>query len=168
MKKLLSPVLFISLSLSGFAQDKQSHYVDDSITIKKIADEVMINSTAYENLRFLCKKIGARLSGSLGAEKAVQATKKMLIDAGADTVYLQPCMVPHWVRLTKEEGYFMADGKKHPLQLTSLGNSEGTKNKWIGAEIIEVKTMSALHMLGNAVKGKIVFFNNEPYLYRHF
>ncbi len=159
MKKLLSPVLLFCLSISVFAQNGQSNFVEDSITIKKIADEVMINSAAYENLRFLCKKIGSRLSGSAGAEKAVYATKKMLIDAGADTVYLQPCMVPHWVRITKEEGYFMVDGKKYPLQLTSLGNSEGTKNKWMGAEIVEVKTMAALHKLGTAVKGKMVFFN---------
>lgn len=135
------------------------HYVSDSTTIKKMADEVMINSGAYENLRFLCKKIGARLSGSAGAEKAVYATKKMLMDAGADTVYLQPCMVPHWVRGAKEEGYIMVDGKKYPLQLTSLGNSEGSKNKFIGADIVEVKTMNELHALGNAVKGKMVFFN---------
>jgi carboxypeptidase Q len=138
---------------------QNANYVADSTTIKKIADEVMINSSAYENLRYLCKKIGSRLSGSLGAEKAVYATKKMLMDAGADTVYLQPCMVPHWVRLAKEEGYFIVDGKKYPLQLTSLGNSEGTKNKFIGADIVEVKTMNELHKLGNAVKGKIVFFN---------
>ncbi len=135
------------------------NYFADSTSIKKIADEVMINSGAYENLRYLCKKVGPRLSGSAGAEKAVYATKKMLMDAGADTVYLQACMVPHWVRLAKEEGYFLVEGKKYPLQLTSLGNSEGTKNKWIGTEIVEVKTMAALHKLGNAVKGKIVFFN---------
>jgi carboxypeptidase Q len=67
--------------------------------------------------------------------------------------------VPHWVRGAKEEGYFMADGKKFPLQLTSLGNSEGSKNKFIGADIVEVKTMNELHKLGNAVKGKMVFFN---------
>jgi carboxypeptidase Q len=143
--------------LVSFAQN--ANYVSDSTVIKKIADEVMINSGAYENLRYLCKKVGPRLSGSAGAEKAVYATKKMLIDAGADTVYLQPCMVPHWVRGIKEEGYFMVDGKKYPLQLTSLGNSEGSKNKFIGADIVEVKTMNELHTLGNAVKGKMVFFN---------
>ena len=145
-------VVFVSVA-------QNVNYVADSTIIKKIADEVMINSGAYENLRFLCKKIGSRLSGSSGAEKAVYATKKMLIDAGADTVYLQPCMVPHWVRLAKEEGYFLVDGKKYPLQLTSLGNSEGSKNKFIGADIVEVKTMSELHKLGNAIKGKMVFFN---------
>jgi carboxypeptidase Q len=157
MKKYLCFLVSMFTVLVSVAQN--ANYVADSTTIKKIADEVMINSSAYENLRYLCKKIGSRLSGSVGAEKAVYATKKMLIDAGADTVYLQPCMVPHWVRLAKEEGYFIVDGKKYPLQLTSLGNSEGTKNKFIAADIVEVKTMNELRKLGNAVKGKIVFFN---------
>jgi carboxypeptidase Q len=157
MKKYCCFLVSICAMYVSVAQN--ANFVSDSATIKKIADEIMINSGAYENLRFLCKKIGSRLSGSAGAEKAVYATKKMLIDAGADTVYLQPCMVPHWVRLTKEEGYFLVDGKKYPLQLTSLGNSEGSKNKFIGADIVEVKTMEELHKLGNAVKGKMVFFN---------
>jgi hypothetical protein len=157
MKKFFSLLILLSSVFFSFGQN--SAFVKDSIAIKKIADEVMINSGAYENLRYLCKKVGPRLSGSAGAEKAVYATKKMLLDAGADTVYLQPCMVPHWVRGAKEEGYFMVDGKKYALQLTSLGNSEGSKNKFIGADIVEVKTMNELHKLGNAVKGKMVFFN---------
>jgi carboxypeptidase Q len=157
MKKYCCLLVIMCAVLVSVAQN--IHYVSDSATIKKIADEVMINSGAYENLRFLCKKIGPRLSGSAGAEKAVYATKKMLMDAGADTVYLQPCMVPHWVRLAKEEGYFLVDGKKYPMQLTSLGNSEGTKAKWLNADIVEVTSMQALHTLGNAVKGKMVFFN---------
>jgi carboxypeptidase Q len=157
MKKYCCFLVSMCAVLVSVAQNE--NYIADSTRIKKMADEIMINSGAYENLRFLCKKIGHRLSGSAGAEKAVYATKKMLMDAGADTVYLQPCMVPHWVRLTKEEGYFLVDGKKYPLQLTSLGNSEGSKNKFIGADIVEVKTMNELHKLGNGVKGKIVFFN---------
>jgi carboxypeptidase Q len=165
MKKYSFLLILLGCTFFSFAQHKT--FVEDSATIKKIADEVMINSTAYENLRFLCKRIGARLSGSKNATKAVYATKKMLMDAGADTVYLQPCMVPHWVRGAKEEGSFMVEGKKYPLHLTSIGNTEGSNGKMLNAEIAEVKTMNELHKLGNTVKGKIVFFNiamNPTYL----
>ena len=133
----------------------------DSTTIKKLVDEVMTNSTAYSNLRYLCKQIGPRLSGSLNALKAIYAGKKMLQDAGADTVYLQPCMVTHWIRGEKETGYYIAAGKKIMLHLTALGNSEGSKGKMIEGEITEVKNMEELHRLGGRVKGKIVFFNIE-------
>ena len=70
----------------------------DSIVLRRMADDILRKNAAYENLRFLCKKVGPRLSGSAGAEKAVTETARMLREAGADTVYLQPCIVPHWVR----------------------------------------------------------------------
>ena len=131
------------------------------LTIKKIADEVLINGKAYENLRYLCKKIGPRLSGSPQAQKAVEATAKMLKDAGADTVYLQACMVPHWIRGEKEKGYIqVASMPKYNLHLCALGNSEGTGKKGISAGVVEVKSFKELEQLGAAViKGKIVFFN---------
>lgn len=131
----------------------------DRVTVKRIVDEVMVNSTAYENLRYLCKKIGPRLSGSDNALKAVYAGARMLRDAGADSVYLQPCTVTHWVRGAKEEGSFSSAGQKYMLHLTALGNSEGSRGKPVEADIVEVKSMDELEKLGNSVKGKIVFFN---------
>ncbi len=150
----------VAILLSPFFCIAQS---EDSIMIKKIADEVLTNGRAYENLRFLCKKIGPRLSGSPQAQKAVEATALMLKEAGADTVYLQPCMVPHWVRGIKEKGFIQVAGKPiYPLHLCSLGNSLGTGKKGINAGVVEVKSFKELDQLGTAIiKGKIVFFNFE-------
>ena len=143
------------LSLSSFSQNQ------DSVAIKRISDEIMVNGKAFDNLRVLCKDIGARLSGSANAQKAVEATRRMLMEAGADTVYLQPCMVPHWVRGAKEEGYISVAGKKsYDLNLCALGNSVGTGAKGVSATVIEVKDFSELEKLGEQVKGKIVFFNH--------
>ena len=90
MKSFFLFTFLLAVQYVVFAQEK------DEAEIKRIAVEVMNNSSAYENLRYLTKKIGPRLSGSANAQKAVEATAKMLKEAGADTVYLQPCMVPHW------------------------------------------------------------------------
>ena len=151
----LAAILFTAVAIS--AQN------NDSVTIKKIADEILINGKAYNNLRYLCKQIGPRLSGSPNAQKAVLATAKMLKDAGADTVYLQPCTVPHWVRGEKETGYIkLADNTKYNLRLCALGNAVGTGDKGINASVIEVKSMAELEQLGEKIiKGKIVFFNIE-------
>ncbi len=159
MRKFYVIIALLISTQVVIAQTENNAFSKDSATIRAIANNVMTDVNMYENLRYLCKKIGHRLSGSTNAEKAVMATKKMLIDAGADTVYLQPCMVTHWVRGEKEIGYAVLNNKKIPLQITSLGNSEGTKGKLIGAEIVEVKTMEELVKLGKSVKGKIVFFN---------
>ena len=153
--KFIFSVITFLFSVSVWAQK------EDSIAIKRISDEILTNGTAYENLRFLCKKIGPRLSGSANAQKAVEATARMLKEAGADTVYLQPCMVPHWVRGEKEKGYVqLANGTKKDLKLTSLGNSIGTGKKGVSASVIEVKSFAELDALGSKViKGKIVFLN---------
>lgn len=149
--------IFGLLTLGASAQN------DDSLAIKKIANDILVNGNAYENLRRLCKSIGPRLSGSIQAQKAVEATAQMLRDSGADTVYFQPCMVPHWVRGVKEVGYIkLPNGTKYPLNLCSLGNSEGTGLKGISASVIQVSNFAELDQLGKSgVKGKIVFFNFE-------
>ncbi|MDO9374767.1 MAG: M20/M25/M40 family metallo-hydrolase [Ferruginibacter sp.] len=157
MFKILLFLFLSTFSLSLVAQDS------DSLAIKKIANEVLINGQAYENLRYLCKKVGPRLSGSPGAQKAVEATARMLKEAGADSVYLQPCMVPHWERGEKEIGYIRtANGGRRNLKLCALGNSEGTGSKGITGTVIEVKNFAELERLGaGVIKGKIVFFNFE-------
>jgi hypothetical protein len=134
--------------------------VSDSLMVKRIVDETMTHATAYRNLKILCKQVGARLSGSPQFLKAVTVTTKMMKEVGADTVYTQECMVPHWIRGAKEEGSFISDGKKYDLHLCALGGSEGTGPKGISAPVIEVRSMRELDSLGtNVIKGKIVFFN---------
>ncbi len=155
MKKNVFVVLCFLLSLRSSPQST------DAAMIKKIVDETMTNGTAYTNLEKLCKQVGSRLSGSANHFKAVRLTEAMLKDMGLDTVYLQQCMVPHWVRGNKELGEILfTGGKKFQLHLTALGNSIGTMPAGISAPIIEVRSMSDLAGLGEPViKGKIVFFN---------
>jgi hypothetical protein len=155
--KLLSIFFLALIGLnSSSAQSKE-----DSLLIKKMSDEIFMHAKAYENLRFLCKKVGPRLSGSVGAEKAVKESARMLREAGADTVYLQPCMVPKWVRGEKEVGRAtLVNGTTMPLNIVALGNAVGTPVNGITAGIVEVKSFKELDELGaEKVKGKIVFFN---------
>ena len=155
MQKSVLIICLTMLSLFCFAQQ------NDSTTVKRIVDETMTNGTAYENLRMLCKQVGPRLSGSPQYLKAVELTSKMMKKLGVDKVYLQPCMVPHWVRGEKEVGYaVLKNGQKHSFKLCALGNSVGTGTKGLAGKVIEVRSMAELDKLGEAgVKGNIVFFN---------
>lgn len=157
MKRIFALALLSFLSLSAtYSQVNQ-----DSLMVKKISDDIFMNGTAYSNLRYLCKKVGPRLSGSAGAALAVEQTARMLREAGADTVYLQPCMVPRWVRGAKEVGKAtMRDGKQMPLNIVALGNAVGTPAAGITAEVVEVKSFPELDALGmDKIKGKVVFYN---------
>jgi carboxypeptidase Q len=132
----------------------------DSLVIRKIYDEALVNGKCYSNLHELCKNIGPRLSGSANAQKAVEWSKKLMESYHFDRVYLQEVMVPHWVRGEKEQAKIINGTKEIPVQICALGMSIATPNDGITANIIEVHSLKELDSLGeSAIKGKIVFFN---------
>src|SRR5688572_5706938 len=110
---------------------------NDSIFIRKFFNEALTNAQAYSNLNYLANKIGGRLSGSPEAEKAVEWAKQLLQKSGADTVYLQEVMVPHWVRGKKEYAKAIAGGKEKELAICALGGSVATGAAGITAQVIE-------------------------------
>ncbi|WP_080237147.1 M28 family peptidase [Spirosoma rigui] len=153
MKKTLT--LFLGL-LTGVASAQQA----DSSMIRSIYNEALGNGKSYEWLRQLTKQVGPRLSGSAGAQKAVDWSRQVMEQQGFDRVFLQEVMVPHWVRGKKEEAYIHIGSQKRTVPIAALGGSVATAPKGIEAGIIEVKTFPELRALGaDKVKGKIVFFN---------
>jgi len=147
-------ILLVVISQSVLAQSQ------DSVQLRKIYDEALVNGHSYKNLEYLCKQIGPRLSGSAGAQKAVEWTKKIMQEYGFDKVYLQEVMVPHWVRGEKEQAKIIAGNKSISVPIAALGGSVATPKAGITAPIIEVQTLAELKTLGEAqLKGKIVFFN---------
>lgn len=132
----------------------------DSVAIRRIYNEALSNGKSYEWLRHLTKQIGPRLSGSDGAQKAVDWTKQVMEKEGFDRVFLQEVMVPHWVRGAKEEAYIHVGKQKTTVPIAALGGSVATAPTGVEAQVIEVKSFPELRALGaEKVKGKIVFFN---------
>ena len=131
--------------------------------IKKLFDEELTNGHVYNNLRVLCKEVGNRLSGSPEAAAAVEFTRQLMESYGFDTVYLQPVMVPHWVRGEKDVVRIVNSNKVGTKELNSLalGNAIGTGKGGLVAEVIEVSGIDEVNKLGKKVEGKIVFYNGE-------
>ncbi|HYM94078.1 MAG TPA: M20/M25/M40 family metallo-hydrolase [Chitinophagaceae bacterium] len=154
MRKLVCLLFFFFISGAILAQK------EDSLFIRQMADEILINGKAYDNLRVLTKQIGGRLSGSPQMVKAEQWGLKTMKQSGAEKAWLQECTVPHWVRggQDKAEAKYNAAAKK-TLDITALGNSLGTGLKGVIADVIEVKSFDELESKKDKVKGKIVFYN---------
>ena len=131
----------------------------DSTNIKKLFNSALTDGKSYEWLRDLTQNIGSRLSGSEGAEKSVIWGEKLMKEVGLDSVWLQPVMVPHWVRGNKEIANYALNGIKKDVPICALGFSVATPQNGITAEVIEVKSLEEAKDLGNKMKGKIVFFN---------
>ena len=133
----------------------------DETMIRSIYDEALYRGEAYDNLHYLTQEIGSRLSGSPQAAAAVEWGKQVMEAYGFDTVYLQPVMVPHWVRGSVERARIVsATMGTVDVDIIGLGNSIGTTPGGISAQIVEVTTFEQLREMRDAdVKGKIVFFN---------
>jgi len=116
--------LTILLVLSAFVLNAQKN---DSTFIKSIYNEALSRGESYQNLKSLCKDIGARLSGSAEAAMAIEWGKKKMESYQFDAVYLQEIKVPHWERGTKESGWIRAKkGQLIKVNLLALGGSIGT------------------------------------------
>ena len=154
---MLRIIFFLFLSVALHAQPNPS----DKEQLKTFFDTSLLNGQAYEWLDYLTNRIGSRLSGSLGAERAVAWTKAALDALGLDRVYLQPVKVPKWVRGSKEFALIeTAPGVTFNVPITALGGSVATPSVGLKAFVVEVQGIEELKALGREqIEGKIVFFN---------
>ena len=152
--KLFGGLLLLS-ALNAIAQN------EDSVMIRRIADEILVNGRAYENLRTLTKQVGGRIAGSPQMVKSEAWGQRVLKDAGADKVWLQECMVPHWIRGGKDEAIVTVPAIRntHKLDILALGNSLGTGPKGIRAPVILINSFDELEARKEELRGKIVFYN---------
>ena len=156
MRKLLFLILGLPLLVS--AQTNQ-----DSIVIKKMADEIMTNGKAYDLLRELTKKIGGRLAGSPQQQNAAIWGKRNLEAFQPDKVFMQPCKTPSWQRGGKDFAAVVnvnGAAQNEKLEVFALGNSLGS-NGLLEAEVLAVANFDELEKRKDEVKGKIVYFNSE-------
>ncbi len=149
-----SVLLALCLPFLSFSQ------TSDEEILKKIYKSALTESQSYYWLDDLSNKIGSRLSGSVGAEKAVVYAQQKMESLGFDKVYLQEVMVPKWVRGEQEVAYLAVGKRNISFPICALGMSVATPKSGLLANIIEVKSIDELKALGEEkVRGKIIFFN---------
>ena len=151
MKRLL-PLLCTFIFLHTSAQT-------DSTWIRRVANEILSNGQAYNNLRVLTKTIGGRLAGSPQMYQAEDWGFKALQTAGSDNTWKQACMVPHWVRGGTDQAQALTAEGKRKLDVVALGNSIGTGKQGLKSEVVMVQSFEELDAKKDQVAGKIVFFN---------
>jgi hypothetical protein len=168
-------LLFLLVTINGFGQGpsvraagasgaaRMSDPAADSALIRLLADTILTDGSAWANLRTLTKKVGARLSGSPGFYKAEKWGQAALNDALADKVWLQECMVPHWIRGGKDVAGWLTQtgaGKESGgLDIIALGNSVGTGPKGVLAPAVLINNFDELEQHKDDLKGKVVFYN---------
>ncbi len=142
-------------------QAQEAHWTaEDSTMVSDIHRHILGEGQCVEDLRALCKDIGARLSGSPEADDAILWGARTLREAGAPEVRMQTVMVPHWERSAIEMGWMRVDGgEAEPLPIRALGGSVGTEGA-LEAEVVVVREFEELDSLGpGGLDGRIAFFN---------
>jgi Zn-dependent M28 family amino/carboxypeptidase len=135
---------------------------NDPATLGQIRDSAMNSDWAYERLADLTDLVGPRLSGSVGAQAAVEQVAAAMRKLGAK-VTLQPVKVPHWVRGEEKaevvEYAGRPNGVTQKVVLTALGGSGATPAAGLTAPVIVVHSFEELKAKGAQVKGAIVLFD---------
>jgi carboxypeptidase Q len=153
--------LLLCFSLTT-ASGRQGEAVKQRDVLHRFVEQGLRKGLAYNLLSELTRKAPHRLSGSTGAAKAVEVTTDMLRRIGCDSVWNEPCMVPHWERGPVETVELIRSGiHRGPRSLSAcaLGGSIGTPKSGIEGEVIEVKSLEEAASLGERATGKIVFYN---------
>jgi hypothetical protein len=166
--KYLSYLLIVAFSVSLHSQNTN----ENSIFIDKIYDEALANGNSYEWLDYLSNQIGGRLSGSINYDRSVKWGMGELEMINLDSVWLQPVMIPKWVRGAPEYAHIESSpGNTISVPIAALGGSISTPSIGISANVIEVKNFKELKMIGkDSIRGKIIFYNRpmDPTLINTF
>ncbi len=151
---LLAAILFAGVLAPLAARDSLTEAYREPAS--RILGAALADDRGWEKLAYLTTQIGHRLSGSSSLEEAIDWAAEAM-EAEGLVVRKEPVMVPHWVR--GAESLAVTSPRPRPLPMLGLGNSVGTPEGGIEAEVIVVRSFEELDDLGEeSVRGKIVVY----------
>jgi carboxypeptidase Q len=158
-RSLPALVAVMALLQAGTVNAADTALTVDPAVLARIRDAAMSSDWAYQRLTDLADTVGPRLSGSPGAEAAVDQVAASLRALGL-RVRLQPVKVPHWVR-GEERGELVGyagrpAGVTQKIVLTALGGSGATPDAGLVAPVLVLHSMAEIDARVADVKGKIV------------
>ena len=140
------------------AQSARSLDVEYREVAGRLIGAATADRAGYDKLAYLTTRIGNRLSGSPGLERAVAWLAEQMRVDGLENVRIQPVKVPHWVR--GSEFARVVKPIERTIGMLGLGRSIGTPEGGIIAPVVVVGDFDELGRLGaEKVKGKIVLYD---------
>jgi hypothetical protein len=157
--KLAPTVFLLACTAAGRAPAQGSLTERYREPAQRIVGAALLDRDGYAKLAHLTTRIGHRLSGSEGLERAIEWASGAMKAEGL-TTRTQPVMVPHWVR--GSESLEVTGPVPRALGMLGLGMSLGTPGEGITAPVVVVRGFDELERLGRAaVEGKIVVYAVE-------
>lgn len=148
------------LLLLPFAEAKKPKIVEPP-PVEEVASALVgratLSDTAWNDLVWLCDRIGARFNGSPELDAAIAWGGERMRAYGLANVHTEAVELPGWHRGEIEAA--LVGPVKRDLHALALGGSVGTPPEGIEAEIVVVGSFDELTALGEAVRGKIVVYD---------
>src|SRR5260370_8398574 len=96
--RLLLSTAAVALALSLHCQEAPTLTEQYRATATKLIDAALADHGGIDKLSYLCDRIGNRLSGSPGLEKAIAWAAAQMKTDGLVNVVTPRARTPHWVR----------------------------------------------------------------------
>jgi len=167
----MNPFRRLLICLIAVQLGAQAPPADPRPVAERLRAEAYRTHGAYEDLAWLCDRIGPRLSGSPQLDQAIAWAQSRLKAAGLVNVHAEPVLVPHWVRGHESAELLLPAPTR--LNILGLGGSVGTPEGGLTADVAVVGSFDELDQLGAAVRGKIILFDvpfkgyGHTVVYRH-
>jgi carboxypeptidase Q len=160
MPRLILCSAIVLTALAGLApqaaaRNPSAVAADSALAV--LVDASLNDNYAYLKLGELCDTIGHRLVGSEGLERAIAWSQAAMREAGFDSVWLEPALVPRWTR--GEEWARCVAPVDFRLDMLSMGLSDGTDGRVIEAEVMAVRDWTEFEARQDEAAGKIVLFD---------
>jgi hypothetical protein len=151
------PAVLVLVVLASAARAADAPSAPDRDVAARILGRALVDDGAWRRLEHLTTRIGSRLSGSAGLERAIAWAAEGMRADGLENVRVQPARVPNWVR-GRESARVVAPVERD-LPILGLGLSVGTPAEGITAPVVVVRSFDELTALGREkVQGRIVVF----------
>ena len=133
---------------------------EDLALAQALRERGLEDGLAYSLVQSLCTEVGARPAGSAADGRAVQWALAQFKRMGFDKVRAEAMPLRVWQRGPAQAR--ITSPVEHPLVMTALGNSVGTPEGGLEAEIAYYADLAALKADGSeAARGRIVFIDQK-------
>lgn len=150
--RLITATLMLCASTT-FADTFTQTHRDTLDTLKQQASE---DTLSYDIVESLTTEVGARLVGTPASDKSEQWAADKMRELGFDKVWLEESEATLWTRGTSK--VTMIAPYHHDLVALALGNSVGTENAPVSAEVVRFDSFEALKSAeAGSLKGKIAY-----------
>jgi carboxypeptidase Q len=150
----------LAMPLASWAQDDSPYSPADLAHARALREQGLKSSLAYSMTDSLVREVGPRAAGTAGDAKAVQWALDKLKGLGLSNVRAEPVPLMAW-RRGATSAHLVAP-QAHPLVVTGLGNTVGTPDEGIEADVAYYPDLESLRKDdSDRARGRIVFIDQK-------